>query len=253
MAAAVLFRGIDQVVRAYQSAEIPAWSLWGGKDQLLFSYSGDDMQEGENLLRQALEMLREGGSTAHLVLKVYSDLPEKKDGKPGKIKSNTPWDNSFGFSLFGWDEESPIGQARTQGYRNLEDRIDKMQQLITNFIEREPEEEEEKPRGFMGMIGGILEKNPQLQEMIVMGIAQKVKGFFNNDKTPVAAMAGIDDQKPQQAGTAWDSLAEDQRQKLQKAMEMLMRVDPQIGDHLLGLANIAVNQPSKYQMALKFL
>jgi hypothetical protein len=228
--------------------DVPSWSMWAGKDQLLFSYNGGDILEGANLMRQAFELLRQGGSGAQLILKVYKSLNGQE------ITNKTPWNNSFGFALFTVDEDSPVQLARTQGYTNLEKRIDQLQEMITTLATAEPEQEE-KPGGVMGVIGSLLEKNPQLQDVIVTGVVGMVKNFFNKSTaTSVAVMGNIEKQpETQTQGSAWETLPIDQQEKMKKAMEILMRLDPQIGDHLLGLANIAQNKPSQYKMALTFL
>lgn len=249
MGTAVLFRGEEQVIEAYESMDVPAWSMWLGMSQLLFSYpkKGEtpNIVDGANSLREAIHMLKRGGTSSQLLLKVYEELPQ------GKIKSNTPYDNSFGFTLFGLDEESPAVQVRTQGYKNLEDRIDKLTELVL----AEKVDTEEKPGGIMGVIGGFLEM-PGAKEMIVNEVIGAIRKLFNKNApyqptTQSATMAGTSTQ-PQQ-GSKWETLTAEQQEKLKQAMEMLMGVDPLIGDHLLGLANIAVNNPSKYAMALKFL
>jgi hypothetical protein len=244
MGAGVLFRGEDQVIEAYEAMDVPAWSMWLGTSQLLFSYpkkaETPNISDGANALREAFHMLQRGGTASQLLLKVYEELPQ------GKIKSNTPYDNSFGFSLFGFEEENPIGQARTQGYKNLEARIDN----LTKLISTEREESEEKPGGIMGVIGTILEE-PGMKQFIIGEVVSAVRNLFNkHPQPPIATMAGVE---TQQQGSKWETLPADQQEKLKQAMEMLMGVDPKIGDHLMGLANMAVNQPSKYQMALKFL
>jgi len=246
MGTSVLFRGEEQVIEAYESMDVPAWSMWLGSSQLLFSYPKKNetanIVDGANSLREAIHMLKRGGTSSQLLLKVYEELPQ------GKIKSNTPYDNSFGFTLFGIDEESPAVQVRTQGYKNLEERIDKLAQLVM----ADREEQEEKPGGVMGMIGSLLEM-PGAKEAVVSEVIGLIRNLFNkNPQPPVATMAGTTTQNQPQ-GSKWETLPTEQQEKLKKAMEMLMGVDPLIGDHLLGLANIAVNQPSKYQMALKFL
>jgi len=242
MGSSVLFRGVNQVIKAYHAMDVPSWSMWAGKNQLLFSYSGDDMLEGENMLREAISMLKEGGTDASLILKVYQDVPN------GKIKNNTPFDNSFGFSLYDLEEDSPAMRYRTQGYRNLEEKVEQLQQQLAGRAE---EEEDEKPQGFMGKIGAILEK-PEIQQMIIGAVAGYVKRFFNKEPI-VASMGEIHQPAHAEQGSAWDSLSAEQRDKVQNAMDILMRTDPKIGDHLYALALIAQNEPSKYQMALKFL
>lgn len=240
---AVLFRGKSAVVDAYIANDIPAWSIWNGPQQLIFKYDGDDLTTGEDLLKQAIEKLRRSGSEAALTLKVYSDIK-------GGIKSNTPFDNSFTFSLYDPTEGgSPYQQNRTAVQQELDDMREEIRQLKAEPVE----EEEPEKKGAVGAIMGVIEKmlaEPEIRQAVMGFVVSKIRSFVNPFKPqPVATMGAVD--TPQ--ASAWDTLSEDQKTKLNQAVEILMQCDKEIGDHLLGLAMIAKNDPGKYQMALKFL
>lgn len=229
---AVLFRGVPNVIAAYDRVDVPAWSLANGKD-ILFSYSGDDQSEGHQLLQQALDMLAENESQAILHLRIY-------DGLQGRITRATADTNAFPFALF--DPEDGMVQMPK-----------KKSELLARIaaLEKKLEGEEEKPKGLMGKLGAIIE-SPEVQSMLIQTVIGAVKKFMGQGTTQAAAMGAIE--QPQGAtpagASAWEALPVSEREKLQQAMEILMKRDPLIGTHLLALANKSADT---YAMALKFL
>jgi hypothetical protein len=225
-------------MKAYDRVDVPAWSLANGKD-IIFSYSGTDQAEGAQMLQQALEMLADNESQAILSLRVYDD----HDGR--KITNKTEWTNSFPFALFD-PEDGMVHQPR--GKSQLLARIDALEKQLA-------ETEEEKPAGFMGKIGAILDR-PEIQDRLMSTVIGMVQNIFGQTNKP-AAMGSVPGQQPPAAapagdtqGSNFDKLSADQQEKIKQAMEVLMARDPQLGDHLLKLAQMSVD---KYKMALTFL
>lgn len=94
----------------------------------------------------------------------------------------------------------------------------------------------------------ILE-HPQVQQVIatkILGIVDGVSDTIGNifKKQPVAAAA---------IGTTSNATTMDENTKLQTAVGMLAQVDPQLGTHLLKLAEIAKADPAKYNMLIGML
>ncbi len=233
---AVLFKGVDQVVTAYLKIDIAPWALWGTGKDLIFSYSGQDSNEGLQLLQQALEMLAQNESQAILTLKVYDDLK-------GKITSATPYSNSFNFALF--DPEDGMVHMPPKKSALL-GRITALEELI---LQQKKDETEPKSATFMDKIGAIMDR-PDVQDMLIKNVVGYVKKIFGGTQ-PISTMGNVQQPQPQgQSGSAWESVSADQQAKLQQAMEILMKRDPLIGDHMLALANMSVD---RYNMALKFL
>ncbi len=237
---AVLFRGSDKVLKAYERVDIPAWALCNGKD-IIFSFSGENQSEGYAMLKECLNALEENDSQAILHLRVYDELK-------GKITSATPYSNSFPFALFD-PEDGMVHMPR--GKSVLLARISALEEQLQKK-EEEDDQVEEKPSGFMGKIGQLLER-PEIQDRLVQAAIGAIQNIFGQSKLP-ATMAGIPGAQtataPQTEGSMYDKLSADQQNKLREAMELLMARDPQIGDHLLKLAKIP---DSKYKMALTFL
>lgn len=236
---ACLFRGVVNTMKAYDSMEIPAWSLANGKD-LLFSYNGDSQTEGRDLLQQGLQMLEDNESQAILTLRVYDEHPAGQ-----KITNKTEWTNSFTFALFD-PEDGMVHQPR--GKSALLARIAALEDQLT----KKEDDTEEKPSGFMGRIGAIFER-PDVQDKLMGMVIGYVQNIFGQQK-PVASMGNVPASPPapaaQPGGSAYDNLAADQQTKIREAMEILMARDAQLGDHLLALARM---NPDRYKMALTFL
>lgn len=233
---AVLFRGATQVMNAYRKIDIPAWALWSGKE-LMFSYSGDDHAEGEQLLQQTLQMLVEGESQAILSLRIYDDLSGKK------INNQTAFTNSFNFALI--DPED--------GYIHAPAKKSALMGRITALEEQlaaKKEQDEPQPSSFMDRIGAILDR-PEIQDRLIGTVVDMVRQALGVKK-PIGTMGNVTDPQPQSAaqGSAWEQLPTDQQHKLRQAMEILMVRDPQLGDHMLALSQMS---ESKYKMALSFL
>lgn len=234
----VFFRGIDQVVDAYRNNDIPSWAICASpKSPPMFRHVTDDIEEGAEVLQQALMKIMKNGSTAPLCLKVYEDI------KPpdGKIKSNTPFDCCISFNLYDYNFEA---DPRFKHMQDLKDRIAALEQEKSALSM-----EADKPVGVIGKLMGMLER-PEFQDMIMQGVV----GWIKNKFSPLfPAKVGSINMNEQPTGSAWDTLAPDQQSKLTQAMEMLMRVDPLIGDHLLKLATKAAADTGWYSTILKFL
>jgi hypothetical protein len=168
----VQFRGVEQVVGAYKSNNIPAYAVCYEKN-INFRYVGRSMKEGADLLEAYLDLLSQNESAAHYTLRLYEDLK-------GKIKNSTAWDMSFNFMVNEKSEESVAGMGMVQSGNSgeiiklLREMSDiKMQNALNELklkqIEEAAEEEEEndpvKPMGaqvmeqlvpLIGKIGGLL-------------------------------------------------------------------------------------------------
>ena len=241
----VQFRGVKQVVKAYEQNDMAPWSLWWSPRDLMAKYEGNSMQEGEAQLQAALSLLSEGGSEATYTLKVYEALP-----KGTKINSATPYSGSFNFGLFNYNEEngaSPYQKRQTAVLGAIDERFQELQdkylgKIIAKMDEDDNREHDEPQGGVMGVIGSLLE-NPSIQQALIAKISGWL-GLAMPQLTHPAQVAGVDGQV---------QLSPDQYAKLEEAVQILAACDPEIGDHMLGLAKIARDNPSKYKMALTFL
>jgi hypothetical protein len=100
------FKGIDNIVKAYEHMDIPAFAVFSCK-QLMYSNDAGDMAEGEAALKEYLTLMS-NQNWEHLTLRVYRDVPEKG------IKALTDYDGSFNFQLM----ETPEGYQALGGMGN---------------------------------------------------------------------------------------------------------------------------------------
>ena len=158
----------------------------------------------------------------------------------GKINSSTKFDASFNFRLADTIEDhlsSKMAGVYEDRIKGLEEKINELSQ---------PEEEEMTPQGQMwAMVGKILE-HPQVQQ----AIAGKILGFIDGLGS---TLSGVFKQPAQRAAIGATSTAQDENQKLQQAVNILVTVDPQLGTHLLKLAEVAQADPSKYEQLIGML
>jgi hypothetical protein len=183
----VQFRGVNQVVGAYKSNNIPAYAVCYDKN-INFRYIGKSMKEGAELLEAYLELLSQNESAAHYTLRLYEDLK-------GKIKNSTQWDMSFNFMVNEKEEESTAGMGMVHAgssaeiiklLREMSDikMTNALNELKLKQIEEAAEEEEEKePEKTMGM---------QFMEQ-VMPLVGKIGGLLGEKifGGGSASMAGI--------------------------------------------------------------
>ena len=229
---AVQFRGIKNVVKAYENKKVPAWGLFQ-QTQFLEKYEGDSIEEGATLLRDYLEALDQRSNDMNTyTLCVYEDT--------GKINSSTKFDASFNFRLADTIEDhmqSKMAGVYEDRIRGLEDKINQLQ---------EPAEMEMTPQEKMwAMVGKILE-HPQIQQ----AIATRVLGFVDSLGN---TLSGVFKQPAQRAAIGTVSNAQDENAKLQQAVNILVTVDPALGTHLLKLAEVAQADPAKYEQLIGML
>jgi hypothetical protein len=241
---AVVFRGTAQVLDAYVANDVPTWALVIGND-VFCAYEGVDIEEGKGLLAEALKRLKEGNSRATMDLRVY----KLKDGQD--ILSNTPHLRAFRFALFNESDLSPFDYGQQTARAQYEARFEEMNREIQELklaLTKAEEEPEETPSTVNAMISGILE-NPAVKQALSMrliGLIDKIIPM--NPAGRPAAIAGIEGQ-----GGIRSLLDEGQQMKVQQAINILCQKDAQLGDHLLGVANIAVTNPAQYTMIVGML
>jgi hypothetical protein len=245
---AMVFRGSGQVLGAYVANDMPAWAICNGKD-IMFAAEETDMAEGEASLREALEMIKRGGSKAIFTLRVY-----ELEGK-AKILSNTPFPRAIPFTVFDDEEELAPYDQRRRGYmREVEERLQAQDKIIMELRAElaEAEEQEEKPKGINGFLAGIMESQ-QGQQMfwnVVGAIVSKIVPMQNANGPAAVAGIGNTEMDPDEIQSVLEA---GQPEKVQQAVNVLCTKDPKLGDHLLAVAGIAVNDPNKYKFLIGML
>lgn len=239
MGQVVHFRGVESVVEAYSANGVGPWAILSGKTIVFSSeeIANDDVDAGAELLRRHLLLIKRGGTEGRYELRVY----KLKDGE--EIDSGTRYFRGFCFTLY----ENAYGGSNSDN--RVIDMLTKMNERLEVLEMRPVELVEEEDKTVMGKLGayalGLIE-TPMVQQMIVAGIGNVMGKFLpmNNSQGPakVAGVQGAD-----------DFLSEGQKMKIATAVQRLAAKDPLLGDHLLKLADIAENNPAKYNAALNFL
>jgi hypothetical protein len=232
----VVFRGISQVVEAYEANDVAAWAIVNG-ETILCADNPTSVAEGKKMLEETLQRLNRGNSRAAFDLKVYKI-------KPGEdIMPRTQEYRGFRFSLYEDSEMTPFEHGRKTATEMYDARFAEMQKEIKELkdalAEAEESEVKEKPGSAMGMISGILElpNVKQALSMKLVGLIDKIVPL--NIAARPAAVAGV----PTGEASLLDA---DQQQKVQQAVYILCSKDAKLGDHLLAIANIAATDIKQY-------
>lgn len=251
--ASIQFRGISQVLTAFENRGVEAWSLWDGK---AFMFKG----VGNNDLTTILESLDRGGTTAIYTLKVYEDITDAK-----KIKSSTECDGSFNFRLYEREGEflSPSGRSY-EATKALEDRMNQFEERILNLLESKEDEPEDQPADLMGTITGLLQDPDKLGKLINLGkslLGQPVQPAYVGNVNKLTENAGnggssspslSPSSKPAEAAAPAEQINQDEYnarvERLGVAINTLEQSDPRIVEHLEKLATIAVNKPDQFKI-----
>jgi hypothetical protein len=242
---AVAFRGHKQVVDAYEANDMAGWAICNGKPvDIMFAYEGDSVEEGAAMLSEVLRRMYEGSSSAAYTLRVY-ELPAK-----GKILSSTPYNRAFTFKLYmdEGDDFSPFESGRRHYAKEAEERITALQSQIDALKKQieEAEDEGEGPGGVQGFLAGVME-DPMMKQLFVRAIAGVASKFIPGAAMP-AAVAGVEVETETQY-----VLKPGQAEKVQAAIDILCTRDPDLGDHLQKLANIAVSKKDTFNMLIGML
>lgn len=240
---AVVFRGIAQVLDAYQANDIAPWALIIGND-VFCAFDGSDMEAGRAMLDETLRRLHQGNSRATFDLRVYKLKGDQE------ILSNTPHLRAFKFSLYADSDQTPFEHGRREASLMYDQKFEEMSREIAELkkalAEAEEQDDEEKPSSVNGMLAGILEL-PNVKQALslkLLGLIDKIVPMNPGGAARPAAIAGIE-------GSSL--LDYDQQQKVQQAINILCSRDAKLGDHLLSVANIAVTNPAAYTTLIGML
>jgi hypothetical protein len=246
--ASVQFRGISNVLKAYNYKEVEVWAIFEGKR---LQHKGT----GETELTEYLNLLALGGSNATLILKIYEDITE-----PREVKSNTADDGSFSFKILDIDEDPDyqFRSTRSQSMGRLGDVLLKMDERL-QLLESGPDEPEGIGKALETAVIGAIEDPQKLGAMIDI-----IKGLFSNSPKPIAALGNIHRIATNEPLTMENNQAqntngnereqretektlEDQIKRLGAAIDILSEADPRLVVHLEKLAEVATRDNKKFQ------
>ena len=120
-----------------------------------------------------------------------------------------------------------------QHYREMKDLQDRLAEL---------EREKDKTQGMSGVLSTLSEnfKDPA----VLMGILSSVGGLFKS-KQDVMPMNGINEEVADNIDA--------RKQKMVKAVNTLMRLDPSFPENISALAVLCENKPEMYKLAVNYL
>lgn len=240
------FRGVSDTLDAYHNAGISAFAVCYAKD-INFRYTGDDIDEGRELLNAWLTKLKEHGTQAIYQLRLYEDLNGKS------IKSNTPYDMAFKFVLNERDGSflpvKPDGGVSNTDLMNLLSQMAdlKAENAVLHLkleSQEEEEEEEEKPqrpadKKSMGEI--LLEKfTPALS-----AIGERIADIIVPPATP-AKVSGI---VIETGNVDEEKLIEQSIRRLKSSVPE----SPGVAVVLMKLADLSEKQPGQFMFYMNTL
>ena len=238
----VQFTGIDNIIEAFEANDIPYFGVFAGKSLIFKNPTRgeeaiEDTFEASELLRSFLYKLNKG-SNAVYTLKLYETIPA------GGITEKTPANFSINFRLnlegmyMTPDKAVQYEQKQNQQSEILAEL--KALRMKVETMEGTDEEEEEK-----NPIIGALTNNPEVMNALVMAAVGAITGIISKfaPQQPITmkpAINGISDEPTEQ-------------QKIDKAIEVLSQSTPNLGDSLLILAKMSIDNPQQYKWLLGML
>ncbi len=254
-------KGVEDTLNGFDLFQTPFFAVFHTK-RMLFCFVDDDNEAARAFLIQQLQALEASGNTAVYTLKVY-DEPTKK----GQINESVPCCGSLCFRITDpmagliMNTNTGKGQHPVQHVDRytlfLEQQLRTHQeetQLLRQEVEALKEitiegKEEENNLGWIGDVAAAAEKYPKFADT-VMDLLTMAKSFLskqfpmsnqnNTQQAPGGAISGV------RPGLNPDDT-------FREAMNILYKVNPNMTDDLVLLANMAANDPDMFQIALKKL
>jgi len=257
MASAIQYRGITSILQGFDEAEISTWAVVYNR-QIIGRSAGKSQVESREELETFLKSIAKSNTTAQYTLNLYDGLKDKK-----KIRLTLEPDISANFVIYdSEDNPSPVYSGRRNMYADIVDRLDALDAkmaLRTKAEEEDSDEEDgvgETGGGILGAINKILD-NPRVQEDIgtwLIGLAKSIKISLPQLTPPpmtkeVAQMGNTG----QQLAEGEPAITQEQAEKIQRSVQILASLDPNLGDHLEKIALVAQQNPRKYNNLIGML
>lgn len=225
-----IIRGTDKALDYFLNEGNIFFALYegAGKDPVLQNFKGkyEDTDECIEKLKNYFNCITPDPKTIY-ILKWWDEKPEFNKGKvitscEGSLKFVTNTDDEVNEFVNGYRE-------RSHNYNNaILSRLEAIEQKISSDSD---DEEDIQPKN-MGLAGIV--NNPEFQSMIVQYIGAIVDRVLPIKRQSVA-INGIDDNK------------------LDQALSILKKHDPELENDLLILANMAENNPNQFKFLLSML
>lgn len=256
MGKAVQLRGTPNIMTAFDSLKITSCALFY-ESRCLFKSAGENLEDTRAILQGFLKKLEMSNTTAMYELRLYEDVKDKK-----KIKASTEADYAYNVMLFDPEEYPSNGMVtRREGYALVMQELQDIKAQMA-IQKQEEEEEEDEPESVSGVsnILGFFNKLLDNQE-VQNKIGQLVTGWMDKLLLPAPAINTFPMSTPHEAGAMGSvpgapgqaMITQEQALKIQSSIEILAGIDPQLGDHLEKIAQLAQKSPGKYKTMISML
>ena len=231
--------GTEQVLNWFDlNAKKPYWSVMDAKNAIIFQFADDDMHESRQALEDNLIAATAAGITATLTLRLHPKKPKEGYFNKNTEAMLTTYFRPVEFETLPYNPNMMYGQQNSNLSNQLAAMESKLNALQMQLAEEDMDEEEEEEEEDQGILGALM-SNP--------AVKQDFMNMVSNLVTPqqkVTNLAGIEPE----AETFTDEDA-----KIDEAIERLKAHDPELGNDLLKLCEIAENDPKQFNMLLKML
>jgi hypothetical protein len=224
----------DAVLSYYDQFDNAGYSVYAGHKQdaqsCRYTYTGEDKNIGREQLQDALSSILSNPDNTN----TYCIVILEQKGK--KIQAI----NSITFQLNKHQSLQPYQPQQMYGYQNsafLSELNSLKSQIAALQMKLDQEDEEEEYEPEEGGLAGFM-KNPAIQNMLI----QQLTGMFMPNTTKVTNVAGV-----------LDGAVTDQDAKIDEAIEILKQFDANLGDDLILLAEMALNDKQQFNFLLKML
>jgi hypothetical protein len=232
------FNSIENFVNAYIDNGSPYYVLAVGNDiKLRNPRNGEvySIEEGGQLLEKMLERYSGLPDSHKNIFKLYifEDLPKTR---LNFLTAKKEADTVISLQL-------PIGENyQSKNYSGGNSEILAELKALRMKVEtmEEPDEEETNP------IIGALTSNPELMNTLILTAVSAITGIISKFSQPT-----INKMNPAINGINTDEPTE--QQKIDKAIEVLSQSTPNLGDSLLILAKMSIDNPQQYKFLLGML
>jgi hypothetical protein len=237
-----VFKGKDAIMKAYRFNKVAPWAIFVDRIPM-FSYEEYDLEVGEGFLEEAIDNLVECMGNGSYQLRVYKEVSTKG------ILNNTPFNYGFKFQLL-TDDEYEGRHPEGSSVSGLRKRLEALEGG------KGGEDDEDEDRSFGAQLGRMFSK-PEVQDFVlqkIFGFVNTVFGPKNNMPANMAGfstMAETQQQTPPTSAELYNALSPDEKQNFDQAAYILMANDPNVGTHLMKLANILMTNPALYQSLTK--
>jgi hypothetical protein len=251
-----MYNGIQDIMNAYdRNAEVPYYSVWAGRD-MIFSYNGDDLEQGRNHLLENLVAAEQNDHTDILKIKFH---PKKEKLF---ITDKTPSIATLFVRVCDLNQNRGQIMPINNNYQNPQiiSLLEKQNEMISGLNNRlalieesEPEDLQQnnsETENMLGRIEGIL--NNPIVNLLVGILGPKLADLLVPvEKNKVASLAGIEKLNQDIIQNEMPDI--DQQKMLEESLIKLNLFVENLPLTLNKLANYAEKNNEQFNMLVKML